>query len=156
MKNSLAVEFVKRSLAVAPTCGTTGRDSVSPSFLCFWKNNEDHEVYPIKHVNSFVLLCFVWDMLYVSGRRCDALIYPYCSGLLHWHWGNRTIAPVPVKLPLRKWVDRPVPHPNQTHRSLNREHTSGEFWKTNYISNELTGHDMSQWVFELVKNNNNL
>ena len=24
-------------------------------------------------------------------------IYPYHSGLLHWHWGNHMIAPVPVK-----------------------------------------------------------
>ena len=24
-------------------------------------------------------------------------IYPYPSGLLHWHWGNHMIAPVPVK-----------------------------------------------------------
>ena len=23
--------------------------------------------------------------------------YPYPSGLLHWHWGNHKIAPVPVK-----------------------------------------------------------
>ena len=28
-------------------------------------------------------------------------IYPYTSGLIHWHWGNHTIAPVPVKQPWR-------------------------------------------------------
>ena len=33
--------------------------------------------------------------------------YPYPSGLLHWHWGNLMIAPVPVKLPWGIWVDRP-------------------------------------------------
>ena len=27
------------------------------------------------------------------------LIFPYLSGLLHWHCGNLTIAPVPVKQP---------------------------------------------------------
>ena len=27
--------------------------------------------------------------------------YPYCSRLLHWHWGNRKIAAVPVKQPWR-------------------------------------------------------
>ena len=25
--------------------------------------------------------------------------YPYVSGLIHWHWGNHMIAPVPVKEP---------------------------------------------------------
>ena len=31
--------------------------------------------------------------------------YPYFSGLLHWHWGNHLIAPVPVKQPWRVWVN---------------------------------------------------
>ena len=26
-------------------------------------------------------------------------VYPYPSGLLHWHWGNLMIVPVPVKQP---------------------------------------------------------
>ena len=30
--------------------------------------------------------------------------YPYPSGLLHCHWGNHVIAPVPVKQPWRIWV----------------------------------------------------
>ena len=30
--------------------------------------------------------------------------YPYTSRLLHWHWGNRMIAPVPVKRPWRVWA----------------------------------------------------
>ena len=30
--------------------------------------------------------------------------YPYPSGLLHWHWGNHTIAPVPVKQPWGIWL----------------------------------------------------
>ena len=39
----------------------------------------------------FALLCFV-----VVIHR---LIFPYPSGLLHWHCGNLTIAPVPAKQP---------------------------------------------------------
>ena len=31
-------------------------------------------------------------------------IYAYPSGLLHWHWGNHMIAPVPVKYSWRVWV----------------------------------------------------
>ena len=30
--------------------------------------------------------------------------YPYPSGLLHRHWGNHIITPVPVKQPWRIWV----------------------------------------------------
>ena len=32
---------------------------------------------------------------------CSGQFYPYPSGLLHWHWGNHVIAPVPVKQPWR-------------------------------------------------------
>ena len=43
------------------------------------------------------LLCFVVVMYW--------LIYTYPSGLLHWHWGNLTIAPVPAKQPWWIWVN---------------------------------------------------
>ena len=39
----------------------------------------------------FALLCFVVVIHW--------LIFPYPSGLLHWHCGNLTIAPVPAKHP---------------------------------------------------------
>ena len=39
----------------------------------------------------FALLCFVVVLHW--------LIFPYPSGLLHWHCGNLTIAPVPAKQP---------------------------------------------------------
>ena len=45
----------------------------------------------------FALLCFVvvihWQ------------IFPYPSGLLHWHCGNLTIAPVPAKQPWWIWIN---------------------------------------------------
>ena len=44
----------------------------------------------------FALLCFV-----VVIHR---LIFPYPSGLLHWHCGNLTIAPVPAKQPWWIWI----------------------------------------------------
>ena len=40
---------------------------------------------------DFALLCFVVVIHW--------LIFPYPSGLLHWHCGNLTIAPVPAKQP---------------------------------------------------------
>ena len=43
------------------------------------------------------LLCFVVVIHW--------LIYPYPSGLLHWHCGNLTIAPVPAKQPWWIWIN---------------------------------------------------
>ena len=45
----------------------------------------------------FALLCFVVVI--------DWLIIPYPSGLLHWHCGNQTIAPVPAKHPWWIWIN---------------------------------------------------
>ena len=45
----------------------------------------------------FALLCFVVVIHW--------LIFPYPSGLLHWHYGNLTIAPVPAKQPWWIWIN---------------------------------------------------
>ena len=45
----------------------------------------------------FALLCFVVVIHW--------LIFPYPSGLLHWHCGNLTIAPVPAKQPWWTWIN---------------------------------------------------
>ena len=45
----------------------------------------------------FALLCFVVVIHW--------LILPYPSGLLHWHCGNLTIAPVPAKQPWWIWIN---------------------------------------------------
>ena len=45
----------------------------------------------------FALLCFVVVIRW--------LIFPYPSGLLHWHCGNLTIAPVPAKQPWWIWIN---------------------------------------------------
>ena len=45
----------------------------------------------------FALLCFVAVIHW--------LIFPYPSGLLHWHCGNLTIAPVPAKQPWWIWIN---------------------------------------------------
>ena len=44
----------------------------------------------------FALLCFVVVIHW--------LIFPYPSGLLHWHCGNLTIAQVPAKQPWWIWI----------------------------------------------------
>ena len=45
----------------------------------------------------FALLCFV---VVIHWR-----FFPYPSGLLHWHCGNLTIAPVPAKQPWWIWIN---------------------------------------------------
>ena len=45
----------------------------------------------------FALLCFVVVIHW--------LIFLYPSGLLHWHLGNLTIAPVPAKQPWWIWIN---------------------------------------------------
>ena len=45
----------------------------------------------------FALLCFVVVIYW--------LIFPYPSGLLHWHCGNLTIAPVTAKQPWWIWIN---------------------------------------------------
>ena len=45
----------------------------------------------------FALLCFVVVIHW--------LICPYPTGLLHWHCGNLTIAPVPAKQPWWIWIN---------------------------------------------------
>ena len=45
----------------------------------------------------FALLCFVLVIHW--------LIFPYPSGLLHWHWGNLMIPPVPAKQPWWIWIN---------------------------------------------------
>ena len=45
----------------------------------------------------FALLCFFVVIYW--------LIFPYPSGLLHWHCGNLTIAPVPAKQPWWIWIN---------------------------------------------------
>ena len=50
----------------------------------------------------FALLCFVVVKHW--------LIFPYPSGLLHWHCGNLTIAPVPAKQPWWIWNHNKAKH----------------------------------------------
>ena len=84
-------------------------------------------VYSMKRAHSFVVLCFVMVILSTPNNSYDIqyiprnmhtvfallcfvvvihwLIYPYPSGLLHWHCGNLTIAPVPAKQPWWIWIN---------------------------------------------------
>ena len=57
----------------------------------------DIQYIPRNMLTVFALLCFVVVIHW--------LIFPYPSGLLHWHCGNLTIAPVPAKQPWWIWIN---------------------------------------------------
>ena len=57
----------------------------------------DIQYIPRNMHTVFALLCFVVVIHW--------LIFPYRSGLLHWHCGNLTIAPVPAKQPWWIWIN---------------------------------------------------
>ena len=62
------------------------------------KDNLWHLQYIPRNMHTFfALLCFVAVIHW--------LIFPYPSGLLHWHCGNLTIAPVPAKQPWWIWIN---------------------------------------------------
>ena len=64
-----------------------------------WESNRKRDVqYIPRNMHTvFALLCFVVVIHW--------LIFPYPSGLLHWHCGNLTIVPVPAKQPWWIWIN---------------------------------------------------
>ena len=58
--------------------------------------NNSLQYIPRNMHTVFAFLCFVVVIHW--------LIFPYPSGLLHWHCGNLTIAPVPAKQPWWIWI----------------------------------------------------
>ena len=80
-----------------PLCSKYGR---IPSQLgvCDFSGISWHIQYIPRNMHTvFALLCFVVVIYW--------LIFPYPSGLLHWHCGNLTIAPVPAKQPWWIWIN---------------------------------------------------
>ena len=63
----------------------------------FRYNSKPIQYIPRNMHTVFALLCFVVVIHW--------LIFPYPSGLLHWHCGNLTIAPVPAKQPRWIWIN---------------------------------------------------
>ena len=66
--------------------------------ICSWLSSLMHIQYIPRNMHTvFALLCFVVVKHW--------LIFPYPSGLLHWHCGNLKIAPVPAKQPWWIWIN---------------------------------------------------
>ena len=62
-----------------------------------WKRTKALQFIPRNMHTVFALLCFVVVIHW--------LIFPYPPGLLHWHCGNLTNAPVPAKQPWWIWIN---------------------------------------------------
>ena len=71
--------------------------SCMSSLCCVWNKMIYVQYIPRNMHTVFALLCFVVVIHW--------LIFPYPSGLLHWHCGNLTIAPVPAKQPWWIWIN---------------------------------------------------
>ena len=80
---------------VALSC--LGTNDVTVHFINCWVTPPFIQFIPRNMHTVFALLCFVVVIHW--------LIFPYPSGLLHWHCGNLTIAPVPAKQPWWIWIN---------------------------------------------------
>ena len=66
-------------------------------FVSWFSTQTGLQYIPRNMHTVFALLCFVVVIHW--------LIFPYPPGLLHWHCGNLTIAPVPAKQPWWIWIN---------------------------------------------------
>ena len=72
-------------------------DVITYKYICPYIDILDEQYIPRNMHTVFALLCFVVVIHW--------LIFPYPSGLLYWHCGNLTIAPVPAKQPWWIWIN---------------------------------------------------
>ena len=87
--------------------------------------------------SSIILNGFMW------------FFYPYSSGLLHWHWSNDMIAPVPLKKPWRIWVRLTSTKPKQivSHVCDSRGMLTGiTWWPIQHALHDLSMHCMPDAV----------
>ena len=85
VKNCISIDLLRSSMNHGEFGATHGRERRSIQYI------------PRNMHTGFALLCFVAVIHW--------LILPYPSGLLHWHCGNLTIAPVPAKQPKWIWIN---------------------------------------------------
>ena len=84
----------------------------------YWAKLSANELTPTKYIDMIYIESHVWECLQYIPRNMHTvfallcfvvvihwLIFPYPSGLLHWHCGNLTIAPVPAKQPWWIWIN---------------------------------------------------
>ena len=77
-----------------------------------------YEYIHSRYISDFALVMHVGVVYSISQEICTQLLlccallwlyidwfFPYPTGLLHWHCGNLTIAPVPAKQPWWIWIN---------------------------------------------------
>ena len=99
------INYPFRALFRTPCCSSRLKQPnkyISLDNELSWIVNIDQVIADIQYIprnmhTVFALLCFVVVMHW--------LIFPYPTGLLRWHCGNLTIAPVPAKQPWLIWIN---------------------------------------------------
>ena len=92
------INIISSGRSIAINVVTTTVIIVISSLLLILAILADNLQYIPRNMHTvFALLCFVVVIHW--------LIFPYPSGLLHWHCGNLTIAPVPAKQPWWIWIN---------------------------------------------------
>ena len=69
------------SFVIMTTCSAANNDKVGIIKTPFLD-----AVYSLRYAHGFVVLCFVVVIILWVINRSMWFIYPYSSGLLHWHW----------------------------------------------------------------------
>ena len=82
-----------------------------------------------QELHSWFMLCCV--LLWFGGFQ----FYPCSSGLLHWHWGNHMIAPVPVKQPWRIWIN--ISHKSSNKYDITKQSTTKQTCLMGYTADAL-------------------
>ena len=109
--------------------------------LSKWSPAIPSGIKKITRATNIHLQCWVYPMIYtcemfhygyVNHHQWIYIIfYPCSSGLLHWHWGNHVIRPIPEKQPWKIWVKmistKTQQKSNRVHNSLKRKCPS--FWQ---------------------------
>ena len=88
LKTTFRYQFTQHNIKMSPW---------SDQWCVFVSEVVNLQYIPINMHTVFALLCFVVVIHW--------LIFPYPPGLLHWHCGNLTIAPVPAKQPWWIWIN---------------------------------------------------
>ena len=101
LEGEFIFHIICRDQNIADCCNSVFRTSKTYPFLIARQTpvtlTYDLQYIPRNMHTVFALLCFVVVIHWP--------IFPYPSGLLHWHCGNLTIAPVPAKQPWWIWIN---------------------------------------------------
>ena len=78
-------------------------ENFSPLIICYFNRKFKSKRKLCAYYVLYYMPQCLWDWIIIFSRFMW-FVYPHSWWLLHWHWGNHMIAPVPVKQPWKKWV----------------------------------------------------